>query len=277
MDSWPINRVLIALENQSGEKAVLEITAELAHALNATLTGIFIINDALANLAELPFTRLVHAHGAGNSKLEAEHIQAQNRIATNKARCSLELCAKRWQIGWSFHAQDASAIEKNAVATEIADLICLQLSSTQNTLSSPNLLDIPRLIQRHPGSLLIAPEKCKIGNELLVIVENEHTLDKVLAPVFRLGAQGKYPVIVVLEKNRAVALKLKQAVEERLSKHNLQAQFMLMSPLNFTTFCQLISKRSPHLVIINLDDPLLANDQIRHLANTVQVPILIVR
>ncbi len=277
MDSWQVQRVLVSLENQPKNKLVLEMTAELAHALNAELTGIYVLNDTLISLAALPFTRLIHAHGSGSSKLDVKQIQAQNRLSSNQAKQALELCANRWQVDWSFYTQNASAIEQQAVATQMADLICLQLPKQPRTVTSPDLLDLSAVIERHPGSLLITPESCNVGNELIAIIDNEQTLDKVLAPVLRLGMQGKYPVIIVLEEDQETALKLKAAAEERLLQYNLAAQFVLMNPLNFTTFCQLICKRSPHLIVISLDDPLLANDQIRQLVEAVKVPILIVR
>jgi hypothetical protein len=76
-----IGRVAIPLEAAAEGGTAIETAAQLAARANAPLHGIFVEDEDLLSLANLPFARQVTL-GAGTEPLPVERVELQLRVAS---------------------------------------------------------------------------------------------------------------------------------------------------------------------------------------------------
>ncbi|MGH7053599.1 MAG: hypothetical protein ACREFA_07265 [Stellaceae bacterium] len=111
--SGGIERVVVALDAASETRNAIAVAARLAARARARLHGIFIEDEDLLRLAQLPFARHVTL-GAGAGPLSAGEIERQLRGAAERVRREFAAAARHNQIEWSFeivrHAADAPLV-----------------------------------------------------------------------------------------------------------------------------------------------------------------------
>ena len=99
--SGPIERVVVPLDAASEHRAAIDTAARLAAYAKAPLLGIFVEDEDLLHLANLPFVRQMTL-GAQAEKLTSEHVELHLRIAAERARRELFAAAKRHRVACSF-------------------------------------------------------------------------------------------------------------------------------------------------------------------------------
>src|SRR5271169_7081472 len=96
-----IGRVVISLDAAAEGVTAIETAARLAARANAPLHGIFVEDEDLLGLANLPFARQVTL-GAGTEPLTVERVELQLRAAAERARQAIAAAAERHAVVWSF-------------------------------------------------------------------------------------------------------------------------------------------------------------------------------
>jgi hypothetical protein len=99
--SADMQRVIVALDAASENRAALGAAARLAERWGMHLHGMFVEDDDLIRLAHLPFARQVTL-GVGVETLDLRAAQRQMRAAAERARRELAAAAHRHGLEWSF-------------------------------------------------------------------------------------------------------------------------------------------------------------------------------
>ena len=99
--SGPIERVVILLDAASEHDTAIETAARLAAHAKVSLHGLFIEDEDLLHLANLPFARQMTL-GAQAEKLTSEHVELHLRIAAQRAHRELFAAATRHRVTCSF-------------------------------------------------------------------------------------------------------------------------------------------------------------------------------
>jgi hypothetical protein len=79
-------RVILHLHQGAAERAIIHTAAELAQMLGNVLHGVFMQDEALAGLADLPFIREFRLGAGGWQKLERQRLIEEQRAAAGEAR-----------------------------------------------------------------------------------------------------------------------------------------------------------------------------------------------
>ncbi len=128
MTEFTFRRVVIACDAVGENRSGIETAASLAAWWNAALRGVFVQDEALLNLAALPFARHVGASGAISEERDESTILSQFEIGARHARAALEAAARRHEVGWSF-----DVVRGQAVLTTLAlgddDLLVIEAMS----------------------------------------------------------------------------------------------------------------------------------------------------
>jgi nucleotide-binding universal stress UspA family protein len=106
-------RILVALDASSGSLAALEEAAQLASRLEAELSGLFIEDIDLLNLAALPFSREAPTLARTGRMLDPATIERELRCKAGQARRAMERIAQSRHLRWSFR------VARGRVETEI--------------------------------------------------------------------------------------------------------------------------------------------------------------
>jgi hypothetical protein len=87
------HRVILHLHQGAAEPAIIRAAAELAHLLGLDLHGVFLAEQALPELASLPFIREFRLTTGAWQKLDRERIADEQRRAASEARQMLDEAA----------------------------------------------------------------------------------------------------------------------------------------------------------------------------------------
>jgi hypothetical protein len=97
----PVDRIVVALDATSENRAAIGTAARLAARWQAPLHGVFFEDDDLIRLAGLPFARQVTL-GLGAERFDLQQVQRQLRVFAERARQELAASARRHGVAWSF-------------------------------------------------------------------------------------------------------------------------------------------------------------------------------
>lgn len=116
-----IERVIVPFDAASDTRHAIAIAARLAAHAKARLHGVFIEDEDLLRLAQLPFARHV-TFGVGAGPLSAKEVERQLHGAAERLRRELAAVARHHRVEWSFEVVRLAAEDPLVTATE-GDLI----------------------------------------------------------------------------------------------------------------------------------------------------------
>jgi hypothetical protein len=96
-----IERVVVALDAVSENRSVIDTAVRLASRWRAPLHAVFVEDDDLLRLANLPFARQVSL-GVGVETLTFQQAERQLRAFAEQARQDIAAAARRHNVEWSF-------------------------------------------------------------------------------------------------------------------------------------------------------------------------------
>lgn len=112
-----IERVVVPLDAASEMRNAIAVAARLAARAKVRLHGVFIEDEDLLRLAQLPFARHV-TFGADAGRLSAKEIERQLRSAAERIRREFAAAARHNRIEWSFEVVRLAADAPLVAATE---------------------------------------------------------------------------------------------------------------------------------------------------------------
>ncbi len=120
-----IRRILVALDSATAGGTTLEIAADLAAAQACELSGLFIEDQDLLHLAELPFAREIQLGKAISRALAPELLLQDLRAQAALARSATQRQAERCRLSWSFQVTRGRGEEAVLLAAAAGDMIAI--------------------------------------------------------------------------------------------------------------------------------------------------------
>jgi hypothetical protein len=121
-----IERVVVALDAVSENRAAIDAASRLAARWKTRLHGVFVEDDDLLRFADLPFARQVSL-GAGVERLTGQQAQRQLRAFAERARRDVTAAARRYGIESSFEIVRGAAVG-HVAATSTDFLVAASLT-----------------------------------------------------------------------------------------------------------------------------------------------------
>jgi hypothetical protein len=112
MNSNREQRILIALDTQYANGESLSLLVTLAKRLNATLTGLFVENSQLMEVANLPFTTEINRFSAEEKNFQRETLTRLNRQFTLETQRQIQRLSEKQQVSWSYSVETGELITK---------------------------------------------------------------------------------------------------------------------------------------------------------------------
>ena len=117
-------RVLVTLDADPDSLDLLEHAADLAHAIDAELACLFVEDENLLRLSELPGAEIVFTTG-GTRRTSLREMERQLKARAAEARQRLERVATHRQIAWSFEVRRCVWSQAIAEATQSARVVAM--------------------------------------------------------------------------------------------------------------------------------------------------------
>lgn len=102
MTDRTITRVVIACDPVGENRSSIIAAAHVAAGLNVALHGIFVEDEALLHLANMPFARHTGAGGEIFASIDENALRHQFEAHAARIRAALEIAAEAQAIDWSF-------------------------------------------------------------------------------------------------------------------------------------------------------------------------------
>jgi len=218
-------RILLALDASKESLAALAAAAGLAAPLEAEITGLFIEDTDLLNLAALPFSREATALSRSGRLLEPERLARELRTQAATARQALARAAEASHLPWNFRIARGRIAAELLAAAQDADLIAIgkgtgpwsgrvRLGRHTRTLAT----------QTACSMLFASAISCPADAPLAVVYEGGMRSSAALALAARLGERsGKRLLVFVIADSPAKIAEHEIAVREQLRAMALSA------------------------------------------------------
>jgi len=265
--SGRIERVVVPLDAASDSLVALETAARLAAHANAPLIGIFVEDEDLLHLANLPFARQFTL-GADAEKLTTEHIELHLRVAAERARRELFAAAQRHGVtssleivrGASASALMAASERDLVVAGALTRPIAGHFRVECRWWSSLEAVPGPFLLARHAWSAH--------GSVALLLRERSAAASRLLAAAAQIAEATDALLIVIRAPG---AEQLDAWVADRLADRPVRLQ-VETGPAEPTALRQRLDELDCRLLAIEA-----GGDPVRELVERHACDILIVR
>ena len=118
-----LHRVILHLRHGAAERAIIRAAAELAQMLGVTLHGVFLEDEALPELASLPFIREFRLGTGVWQKLDRQRLAAEQRAAAAEARRMLDEAAAALGVTQLFQIISGDPALFVAATSQAGDII----------------------------------------------------------------------------------------------------------------------------------------------------------
>lgn len=120
-----IGRILVAIDDSCDGRVALDVAAQLAAEIRAELLGLFVEDESLFQLAELPFAQEVSLGSASRRALDAEALGRVLRARGDEVRKRFEALARAARLQASFQISRGSVIRATLAAAQTVDLVLI--------------------------------------------------------------------------------------------------------------------------------------------------------
>lgn len=118
-----LRRAVVALDASPHSLAVLAATARLAALLDLELVGVFVEDETLLRLADLPVTWEVGAKTATVRGMDSMTVARQFRAQSTQLRRILARTARQNGVSWRFHVARGRVVPELLAVVEPTDLL----------------------------------------------------------------------------------------------------------------------------------------------------------
>jgi nucleotide-binding universal stress UspA family protein len=221
---FAIRRILVALDASPDSLAALDAAARLAAKMNAELQGLFVEDQALLRLAEIPLAREMAYFSAAGVPLSRESVERKFRAQSAQIRAAVTGAAERAHVTCSFRSVRGQVkIEVSTAASDV-DLLVLggigwsvgrraRIGSTALGIASGS---IPVLLSPKRG----IAEKLK----LVVYFDASRSAQRALHVAAELAAAGMDGITVVAPSGTKLPATLTESVAANGAQVEIRAR-----------------------------------------------------
>lgn len=118
-----VRRIVISLNATHESRFALDIGANLAAIMNAELSGLFIEDVNLFNLAELPFAREISFGGGLSRTLDPGRLSREIERHASQCRRRVSALAGKSHIPWSFDVRRGNLLDELTAFSSLGDIL----------------------------------------------------------------------------------------------------------------------------------------------------------
>jgi len=262
-------RILVAVDNSSNSLAALDQAAGLAELLHCELSGMFVEDSDLLNLAALPFTTAIAPLGGQERAINRVGVEQQLRLRAAAARRAVEHTAGRRQISWHFAVTRGSVEDELIAAASVNDLLCIGKARPAEHLRS-RLGSRAHGIADHPAVLFVGQGEAGQSGPIAVRHDGSDDAGRGLALAGRLASATGRLLTVLLTP---AAMPLQPAL---LAEAGEDAEFLALgdAPNELT---ETVSDIRPSLLVLCATGDAETDRKLEHATAAIKSPVLLLR
>ena len=262
-------RILIGLDSSPGSLRGLAEAAEMAARLDAELVGLFVEDDNLLRLAELPQSYEIGLRSAKSRTLDPDAIGRLFRRMAERAERELRRAAEEQQVRCSFEVVRGSVTGELLNALAGGDLDrppCSRPRRVANGGSTPSII-------------LMQGTACVFPAGKAVIVLDEHSFSSNRLPVALDLADETHTqdlLFLIISGSLINARRQVSKVREFLELEGRKGQVKILPELEMGYFLALLENESCGALIFSACPRLTDRATLRELAESINYPIFLI-
>lgn len=195
----PAIRITVALDASPESLAALEISTALAKWMQAEICGIFVEDENLARLCDLPFSTEIGAQSATPRYLSEFCITREFQVLERAMQQRLAETASRYDVPWHFEVRKGPVTEQLLDAAETTAIIGIGRtgrSEKRQQLGS----SARRLLQEASSSVLISSTQSRThtGNTITVLYTGAPAAQRALKQAAQLIQNSESTLTVIV-------------------------------------------------------------------------------
>jgi hypothetical protein len=271
--SGSIERVVVALDAASETRTAIDTAVRLAAQTNAPLHGVFVEDQELLHLANLPFARQFTV-GSGAEPLTTEKIELHLRVAAERARHELFAAAKQHQVKCTFEIvrgaseiAAASASERDlVVAGGLARPVAGHFRVERRWWPS---------VAAAAGPFLLARTLWTVPGSVVVLLRDRDPASVRLFDAAAQIASARDGVLVVIIPPALAANAFDRWISDRIAEHPVRAQVQV-APIELSALDERLGQLHCRLLAFEVGLVEGSGERLQHIVERSACDLLIV-
>ncbi len=276
-----VRRVLVALDSSTASAFTLEVAASLAAATASELSGLFVEDQDLLRLAELPFAREVQLGKAPPGKslsraLDPTLLLQDLRAQAAVAREAMAKQAALHRIAWSFQVAKGRSEEALLLAAAAGDVIAVARGFGPLARFGRVSREVRLIAARAPGPLLLAGDGgAERSGPVLLPYDASPAAEHMLAIAADLAVTRHAPLEIMLLGETAASMEdMAEKIREAGAKDPLPS-LQIWIPRDRKATLQRLCTLDRGLLVLPADEPWFENGQVEQIIERAKVPIVL--
>lgn len=273
-----ITRILLGLHAGETPEGSIVLATRLAASLRATVHGLVVEDEGLADAAALPLTRIISRKGTPASDFST--VILQRALALTERSCRDMLCAlaQTAQVPWTMQRERGDLPAALSARVESGDIVIMPQPGGGG-LSRRAVVDVRLMTRRARGVVMVrrARSGTRLNSGPIVALDGaEQAGQGAVSLAAELAAGLDRPLhVVVLADASAEA----QTIEHRAraaAPPGLAIRFHRLSPAHAGAIALKVRMLAPSLVVADIEStPLRDDDTVLELQRACSVPLLL--
>lgn len=278
--SVDIKRILVALDASPHSLAALEAAIELATRFQAELVGLFVEDENLLRLANLPFVQEVGLFSASRRRVEIKDLERQIRGLGRRARRVFIRTTERIQVTRSFNVVRGSVLSEVLNAASEADVVVLGKAGW-SLLQRERLGSTVRgILPERFGMALILKEKTCLGVPLAVVYDGSPAAERALDAADKLRQQPEDDnillILLLLAEDEDKIRDLQRQAAARLPERQADAHYHALTSTNVLPLVDILQAEDCGMLILPARCFALQSSALVQLLEQLELPVLLV-
>lgn len=278
--SVTIKRILVALDASPHSLAALDAAVELAARFQAELAGLFVEDENLLRLANLPFAQEVGLFSATRRRVEIRELERQIRGLGRRARRVFIRTTERSQITRSFRVVRGSVLSEVLNAASEADMLVLGKAGW-SLLQRERLGSTVRgILPERFGMALILKEKTCLGVPLAVVYDGSPAAERALDTADTMRQQpeddNKLLIVLLLAEDEQKIQDLQRQSAKRLEERAAIAHYHALTSTNVIRLVDILQAEDCGMLILPAQGIALQSSVVEQLLEQIELPVLLV-
>lgn len=274
-----IRRILVALDASPHSEAALQTAAQLAAVLQAELHGIFVEDEDLLRLADLPQAREISAFTTPARTMTPRRVGRQLRRQADRARRALHEVARRFELEHDFSVVRGRVAAMLVEAAAEADLISIGKASSRRSSRRKLGQTARTVLEQASSSVLVLRSTLRDDGPLMVYYDGTPPAESALRLAVTLARQRPGTALTVLlpAVDADEIQRLNEAITDRYGPTVPGLHVHPLTQVEAARLATVVHHRPDGLIILPDEAPPLRDANLQTFLYDVDQPVLVVR
>lgn len=278
-----IKRILVALDASPHSLAALEAAVDLAARFQAELAGLFVEDENLLRLADLPFVQEVGHFSAIRRRIDARELERQIRVQSRRVRRVFAVTTQRAHVTWSFRVVRGTVLSEVLTAASEADVLVLGRAGWSLLRRGRLGSTVRGILPERFGLTLILEEGTCLGAPLAVVYDGSPVAERALIAADTLRRQpdddrtlAERLIVLLLAEEPDKAQTLQSQAASRLADRGTVAHYRSLTDANVLRLADILQAENCGTLVLPARSSTLQDSILVTLLEHLDFPVLLV-